>query len=129
MGSVLLAVAVEFDDVAGYLDTVPETHRRALEKLYGQIKRFYPDVTEHIRWSQPLFKLDGETLCAFKAYKKHSSLGVWSETALSRIADKLADYDTSQSTIRFPVDKPLPDRIVKAILDERAAEIRKKVAR
>jgi uncharacterized protein YdhG (YjbR/CyaY superfamily) len=71
-------------------------------ELCGQIKRFYPDVTEHIRWS---------------------------ETALSRIADELADYDTARSTIRSPADKPLPDRIVEAILDERAAEIRQKVAR
>jgi uncharacterized protein YdhG (YjbR/CyaY superfamily) len=117
-------LAADFDDVAGYLRTVPDTHRPALEKLYAQIKRFYPDVTEHIRWSQPLFKLDGETLCAFKAYTHHSSLGVWSETALSRISDKLADYDTAQSTVRFPPGNPLPDDIVKAILDERAKEIR-----
>jgi uncharacterized protein YdhG (YjbR/CyaY superfamily) len=113
-----------FDDVAGYMATVPETHRPALETLYEQIKKLYPDVTEHIRWSQPLFKLDGETLCAFKAFKNHSSLGIWSETALGRISDKLAEYDTAESTVRFPPDKPLPEHIVKAILDERAKEIR-----
>jgi uncharacterized protein YdhG (YjbR/CyaY superfamily) len=117
-------VAADFDDVASYLSTVPDTHRPTLEQLYRQIKTFYPDVTEHIRWSQPLFKLDGETLCAFKAYKNHSSLGVWSDTALSRISDKLADYDCAQSTVRIPVGARLPDDIVKAILDERAKEIR-----
>jgi uncharacterized protein YdhG (YjbR/CyaY superfamily) len=114
-----------FDDVADYLAAVPDTHRAALETLYAQIKRFYPEVSEHIKWSQPLFKLDGQTLCAFKAHKNHSALGVWSDSALGRLADTLDGYDYAQSTVRFAFDQPLPDKIVKAILDERAKEIRR----
>jgi len=117
-------MTADYTDVAGYLATVPDTHRAALETLYHQITTLYPDVTEHIRWSQPLFKLDGQTLCAFKAYKYHSSLGVWSDTAFSRIARVLAGYDIAESTIRFPPDSPLPDDVVAAILNERAKEIR-----
>jgi hypothetical protein len=34
-------------------------------------------------------------------------------------------YDYAQSTVRFAPDQPLPGTIVKAILDERAKEIRR----
>ena len=117
-------MAADFDDVPGYLATVPESHSAALEALYEQIKELYPDATEHIKWSQPLFKLDGDTLCAFKAFKNHSSLGVWSISALSRVGDLLDGYDHAESTVRFPPDKPLPKKVLKAILHERAKEIR-----
>jgi uncharacterized protein YdhG (YjbR/CyaY superfamily) len=118
-------MSAKYTDVAGYLATVPDTHRPALETLYRQITTLYPDVTEHIRWSQPLFKVDGQTLCAFKAYKHHSSLGIWSDTAFSRIVDELAGYDIAESTIRFTPDAPLPDDVVAAILNERVKEIRR----
>jgi uncharacterized protein YdhG (YjbR/CyaY superfamily) len=33
-------------------------------------------------------------------------------------------YDTAQSTIRFTPDEPIPARILKALLDARAKEIK-----
>jgi uncharacterized protein YdhG (YjbR/CyaY superfamily) len=116
-------MAAEFNDVASYMATVPEAHRPALEALYKQIKKLYPDFTEHIRWSQPLFKLNSQTVCAFKAYKNHCSLGVWSDTAMNRVGDLLTEYDRTDSTLRFPPHNPPPEHVIKAILDERVKEI------
>jgi uncharacterized protein YdhG (YjbR/CyaY superfamily) len=110
--------------IDAYLATVPVTHRAALKKLRGQIKKFYPNATEHISYGMPLFKLDGHPLAGFRAAKHHSALFVWSGTVLGTLGDMLDGYDTAQGTVRFAPDKPLPERIIKAVLSARAKEIK-----
>ena len=51
------------------LAAVHATHRVALKKLRGQIKKLYPKVTEHLSYGMPLFKLDGHLLAGFRAAK------------------------------------------------------------
>jgi uncharacterized protein YdhG (YjbR/CyaY superfamily) len=109
-----------------YLAAVPETHRAPLSDLREQIKALYPRATEHISYGKPLFKLDGHPLGGFYAAKQHSSLFVWSDTALAKLAEMLDGYDTAESTVRFPPDQRLPEALVQAILDLRAEEIRER---
>ncbi len=114
----------QYEGIDGYLAAVPATHRVALKKLRGQIKKFYPKATEHISYGIPLFKLDGHPLAGFRAAKGHCGLFVWSSTALGTLRDLLDGYDTAASTVRFPPDNPLPERIIKAVLGARAEEIK-----
>ena len=110
--------------IDAYLATIPATHRAALKKLRGQIKKLYPKATEHISYGMPLFKLHGHPLAGFRAAKRHSGLFVWSSTALGTLGDMLDGYDTATGMVRFAPDKPLPARIIKAVLGARAKEIK-----
>ena len=110
-------------DINEYIASIPASHRPALKILRAQMKKLYPKSTEHIGYGRPLIKLDGHPLGGFQSAKNHSSLFVWSGTAFTKIRTLLKDYDTAMGTIRFPHDKPLPLKIVKAILAERAKEI------
>jgi uncharacterized protein YdhG (YjbR/CyaY superfamily) len=114
----------QYKCIDDYLAAVPATYVAALKKLRGQIKKLQPKATEHISYGKPLFKLDGHPLAGFQAAKRDSGLFVWSSTALGTLGDMLDGYDTAQSTIRFAPDKPLPERIIKAILGARAKEIK-----
>jgi uncharacterized protein YdhG (YjbR/CyaY superfamily) len=114
------------EGINDYLASVPDTHRAALEQLRDQIKKLYPQATEHISYRAPLFKLNGHPLAGFQAHKNHSGLFVWSDKALPSLGNTLNGYDTTESTIRFAPDKPLPENIVKAVLDARAREIKER---
>jgi uncharacterized protein YdhG (YjbR/CyaY superfamily) len=114
------------ESIDAYLSTVPETHRAPLSELRDQIRALYPTATEHISYGKPLFKLDGHPLGGFYAAKHHSSLFVWSDTALGALAEMLDGYDTAESTVRFPPDQRLPESLVKAIFNLRAQEIRER---
>ena len=116
----------QYEGIDAYLAGVPATHLPALKKLRGQIKKLYPKATEHISYGMPLFKLDGHPLAGFRAAKRHSGLFVWSRTALGTLGDMLDGYDTAVGTVRFAPDKPLPERIIKAILGARAKEIKER---
>src|SRR5438067_1903233 len=109
-----------------YIAAAPATHRAGLRTLRGQIRKFYPNATEHIAYGMPLYKLDGHPLAGFRAAKHHSAIFVWSGTALKTLGKKLDRYDTAKGTVRFPPSKPLPESIVKAIFAARAAEIKKR---
>ncbi|MBP9762573.1 DUF1801 domain-containing protein [Patescibacteria group bacterium] len=119
-----MPTSLKSQTISAYLATVPITHRAVLKKLREQIKKLYPSATEHIGYGRPLFKLEGHPLAGFQAAKKHSSIFVWSGTALKMLGKLLDGYDTALGTIRFAPDKPLPERIVKAILAARAKEIK-----
>jgi uncharacterized protein YdhG (YjbR/CyaY superfamily) len=119
----VLTMAKQIEGIDSYLAGVPATHRAALKKLRGQIKKLYPKATEHISYGMPLFKLRGHPLAGFRAARRHSGLFVWSGTALGTLGDFLDGYDTATGTVRFQPDKPLPERVVKAVLGARAKEI------
>ena len=114
----------QYEGIDAYLAGVPATHRASLKKLRGQIKKLYPKATEHISYGMPLFKLHGHPLAGIRAAKRHSGLFVWSSTALGTLGDMLDGYDTAVGTVRFAPDKPLPERIIKAVLGARAKEIK-----
>ena len=101
----------------------PQRTAPRLKKLRRQIKKLYPKATEHISYGMPLFKLHGHPLGGFRAARRHSGLFVWSSTALGTLGDMLDGYDPATGTVRFAPDKPLPERIIKAVLGARAKEI------
>src|SRR5947209_2371407 len=61
----------QYEGIDAYLAGVPATHRAALKKLRGQIKKLHPKATEHISYGMPLFKLHGHPLAGFRAAKRH----------------------------------------------------------
>lgn len=114
------------NDIDTYLASVPVTHRPVLKKLRLQIRKIYPKATEHIGYGRPLFKLDGHPLAGFQSAKNHSSIFVWSGSAFKSLGKLLDGYDIGMGTIRFAPDKPLPERIIKAVLAARAKEIKER---
>jgi len=59
---IMTTATKQIEGIDAYLAGVPATHRAALNKLRGQIKKLYPKATEHISYGMPLFKLHGHPL-------------------------------------------------------------------
>lgn len=112
------------DRVQQYLDALDQPRREALSDLRDRVVARYPDVTGHIRYRMPLFKLDGRPFVGFQATRQHLALYVWSDRVIAELDDLLADHDTGESTVRFSGEHPLSVDVVDAVLDRRAAEIR-----
>jgi len=106
-------------DVDAYLAALPADARAALEGLRRTIKTIVPEAVESIGYGMPTYKYRGRPLIGFAAWKQHCA--IYGSVDGSR--DELAAYDTDKGTIRFPPDKPLPEALVKTLLDERRAAI------
>jgi uncharacterized protein YdhG (YjbR/CyaY superfamily) len=110
--------------VEDYLSEVPDEARAALERLRKTIKAAAPDTTETISYQMPTFKFQGRALMGYAAFKNHCSLFPYSSRVLDSYKKELEPFETSKGTIRFLVDKPLPDGLVKKLVKARIEEIK-----
>ena len=106
-----------------YLARVPREKRHALEQLRQTIRSVVPEVEETIRTGVPAFRFNGKPLVSIGAAKRHVSLFIMYGAVLETYKDELRAYDTSNTVIRFPPNKPLPKRIVTKLVKARRAEI------
>jgi uncharacterized protein YdhG (YjbR/CyaY superfamily) len=109
------------DDV---LAALPGDQRRALEGLRAVIRHAAPEAVETISYGAAAFKLDGRSLVSYGAAKSHCSLYVQSPAVVTAFASELADFRLTRGSIQFTPDRPIPERLVTAIVQARVAEVR-----
>ena len=105
--------------VDAYLARVPEPARTTLEKMRTMIRAAAPkDATEAISYGIPSFQYKGG-LVWYAAFKKHCSFFPMDHSLEEEFAEELKKYKTSKGTIQFPVDEPLPKKLVTRIVKAR----------
>jgi len=104
-----------------YLAGVSEDKRAALQALREMIRSAAPGAEECISYQIPAFKLNG-MLVGFAAAKNHCALYAWNGWAVGLFADELSGFDTSKGTIRFTPDKPLPEALVRRLVEMKVAQ-------
>jgi uncharacterized protein YdhG (YjbR/CyaY superfamily) len=103
-----------------YLASVSEDKRAALQALREIIRAAAPGAEECISYKIPAFRLNG-MLVGFAAAKNHCALYGWNGSAVGMFADELRGYDTSKGAIRFTPEKPLPERLVRRLVEMKVA--------
>lgn len=117
------------ESVEAYLAKVPQPARTTLEKVRAGIRATVPaEATEGLSYGMPSFKYKG-ALVAYAAFKDHCSFFPMSSTLLDGFADETKPYRTSKGTLQFPLDKPLPNSLLKKIVRARVAQNEAKKAR
>lgn len=110
-----------FKTVDEYLEAVPATQRKTLEKIRRTIKALAPKAEEVISYGVPMYKQNG-FIGGFGAFKDHCSYFPASSTLIKTFATELKPYKTSKGTIQFPIDKPLPATLIKKMITARIIE-------
>lgn len=116
-------------DVSGaeidrYLAQLEEPKRTTLQQLREAILRVAPDAEECISYGLPAFRVDGKVVAGFAAFKNHLSYLPHSGSVLDELGDQLAGYSMTKGSLHFPVDQPLPDRLVERLVAVRLRQIR-----
>src|SRR5205814_10529212 len=103
-----------------YLAAVTEDKRAALQKLRKAIKAAAPKAEECISYQLPAFRLNGKFLVAYGAAANHCAF--YPGSVVQALTKELQGYDTSNGTIRFSADKPLPAVLVRKLVRLRIEE-------
>jgi uncharacterized protein YdhG (YjbR/CyaY superfamily) len=114
--------AVSQQEIDQYLGTLDEPKRATLAQLRDTIVALVPDADQCISYGMPAFKLRGKTIAGFAAFKSHLSYLPHSGSVIPQLAKETEGYTKTKGSLHFPVDEPLPKRLVKELLDARMAE-------
>ena len=105
-----------------YLAGLPIDQRAALTRLRKAIHAVAPAAEECISYRLPAFRLNGRILIAFGARTNHCAFYPMSSTTVASHRAALKGFDTSQGTIRFQPDKPMPLALIRTLVRARIAE-------
>ncbi len=111
-----------FATVDEYIAAQPEVARRVLERVRRTIRAAVPSVQETISYGIPTFKLGGKTVLHLAGWKRFYSLYPANPRLVGAFADELAPYAAAKSTLRFPFDAPVPQKLIARIAEYRAKE-------
>ena len=103
-----------------YIAGFPQDVQEILEKMRLTIRKAAPDAEETIKYQIPTFTLKGNLL-SFAAYKKH--IGFYpAPTGNEKFRNALSVYRAGKSSVKFPLDKPIPFDLISKIVKFRVRE-------
>ena len=111
----------QFSSIDNYIATFPEDVQKILEELRSTIKAAAPEAKETISYNIPTFTLNGRYLIYFAGWKNHISLYPI-PTGTEAFNKQIAKYVEGKGTLKFPLDKPLPLKLIAKIVKLKLAE-------
>jgi len=97
-----------------FIESFPKETQKLLEQVRATIQKAVPKAEEIISYGIPTFKLYGN-LVHFAAYKNH--IGFYPGSgAIIAFKKELTGFKTSKGTIQFPLDKPMPLKLIAQIV-------------
>src|SRR5688572_2745888 len=114
----------KYVSVPDYMADLPRDRRAAMEDLRRTVTQAAPEAVETIAYNMPALRLDGKFLVSYQAFKNHYSLFPWSDHMAAQLGDALRPYMHGKGTLRFPVDEPIPEALVREIVRIRIDEVR-----
>jgi uncharacterized protein YdhG (YjbR/CyaY superfamily) len=115
---------VSQDEIDGYLAGLDEPKRAALERLRQTILGIIPDAEQCLSYRVPAFRVHGQVVAGFAAFTNHLSYFPFSGSVLGELGDDVAGYTGTKSSLHFPVDRPLPEALVRKLIDVRLSQVR-----
>ena len=111
-------------NVSTYIATFPPPARKVLKQVRSTIQKAVPKAKEVISYSIPAYRLEGGTVIYFAGWKQHYSLYPANSRLVAAFKDDLAPYEVNnKGTIRFPLDEPVPRKLIASLAKFRAREV------
>ena len=103
-----------------YIARFPPDVQVVLKQVRTTIREAAPDAEEAIRYQIPTF-VQNETLVHFAAFRNH--IGFYpTPSGIAKFKDELSLYEGAKGSVRFPIDKPMPLRLIARIVAFRVME-------
>lgn len=119
-----MATAASIDE---YIRAFPAEVQERLQAVRSLIRAAAPDATETISYAMPTFDLNGHHLIHFAAFKHH--IGIYpTPSGIEAFKEELQAYKNAKGSVQFPLDQPLPEDLIRRIVEFRVKERQPKSA-
>jgi uncharacterized protein YdhG (YjbR/CyaY superfamily) len=110
--------------VESYFSQFSPAQNARMRELRALLLKLMPGVTEKLAWAVPNYLYGDDFVVSLVASKGHLGLYPGKE-AITALKDKLAGYALIKNGIHLPWDQPIPEALVKSIIDHQLAIIGK----
>ena len=108
-----------FTSIDEYIAAFPKETQRILKEMRATIKAAAPEAEEKISYQMPTFFLKGN-LVHFAAFKNH--IGFYpTPSGVEAFKDELSVYEGAKGSVQFPIEKPMPLKLITRIVKYRMA--------
>jgi len=109
-----------YQTIDEYISQHSPEAQRMMQDLRQIIHAEAPEATEKMSWQMPTFYQLGN-LVHFAAHQKH--IGFYpGPSGIEAFQEQLAAFKWSKGAVQFPLDKPLPEELVRQMVRYRLAE-------
>jgi uncharacterized protein YdhG (YjbR/CyaY superfamily) len=116
---------VHFSSIDEYISTFPENIQKILQEVRETIRTAAPEAGEKISYGIPTFTLNDTYLIYFAGWKNHISIYPI-PTGSEAFNKQVSKYAEGKGTLIFPLDKPIPLKLISKIVKLKVAEHRKR---
>ena len=111
---------IKFKSVEEYISFFPKETQIILNELRKIIRNTAPKAEEKISYNMPAF-FQEDVVVYFAAYKNH--IGFYpTPSGVKAFQKDISKYKSSKGAIQFPIDKPLPVKLITQIVKFRLQE-------
>ncbi len=110
-------------DIDQYLAGLPEPKRTTLDEMRRRILAVVPDAEQGLSYSVPAFKVNGQVVAGLAAFTNHLSYLPHCGSVLPAAEDETRGYSQTKSALHFPVDSPLPQDLIRRLIDLKLDEL------
>jgi uncharacterized protein YdhG (YjbR/CyaY superfamily) len=112
----------EVDNVDDYIKENYFEIQDILNEIRKIIFSKHPSIIESFAYGMPAYKLNGQPLLYFGAFKKH--IGFYAlPSGHSAFAEKLVGYKQSKGSVQFPLNKPIPYKLIEELIELRVKQV------
>ena len=109
-------------NVDEYIASFSKDIQSLLQEVRMTIRKAAPEALEMISYGIPAFKFQGKPLVYFAAFKNH--IGFYpTPTGIDEFEKELSVYKQGKGSVQFPIDKPMPLKLIDKIAKYRMNKI------
>jgi len=110
-----------FTSIDEYIAACPEQSQGFMQKIRETIQAVAPDAKEKISYQIACFELNGKNLVHFAGWQHHVSMYP-TPVGTEAFNKAIAKYAGGKGTTKFPLDEPLPLKLIRQIVKFRVAD-------
>jgi len=103
-----------------YISVAPRETQKKLREMRDCIRNAAPGSTEGLKWGMPAYS-HKRILLTFAAHKNHIGFHP-TPSAVKAFAKELSEFVTSDNSVQFPLQKPLPLDLIRRMTEFRVRE-------
>lgn len=109
------------EEIDEYLKNLPEDRRAALTRLRDIIRKTIPGCTERVGYQVPIFRYKKD-IVGMASQKRFCSLYTMSPELTADMKRDLAAFEVKGATIHFEAGNPIPEELIRKIVNYRLRE-------